>query len=266
MKKATLVSLSCVLFFPGMAAYALPPPCTTPACAQSYFPPPPPSHCTTINLKNGTHTSLPGNMSFVVSPVDTNSDGYYETVLKITLKPLAKNILEKAQFSISYDETPMGNSVDIGDSSTNNGAGGDAGTQSNDAETQIGKASDTTAGFTEDPTLWVFGHDGVPNPSAVYEATDWGEGLAVVPQSVGSGDTITLNVSNEALSFDSSGRPVSGNIQSTWLYALNGQPDTEGPVNYDIYAGFNRVIYDPTLSRLGQGVETVEICTAPDLE
>ena len=42
------------------------------------------------------------------------------------------------------------------------------------------------------------------------------------------------------------------------LFALNGQPDSEGAVNYDIYIGLNRVI--DALSypdRIGSGLSKV---------
>lgn len=51
-------------------------------------------------------------------------------------------------------------------------------------------------------------------------------------------------------------------LDSSYLYALNGQPDSEGPVNYDIYAGFNRTIY--SAGRNGTGLTKVTIKLSPE--
>jgi hypothetical protein len=216
------------------------------------------SNCTSIDLRDGTYTPLPQNIEFVVPPDDNNGDGYYEAVLKITLKQARIFIPKTARFSVLYDGVPEGNSVNIGDSETNNGGAGDAKTQSNDAEMQIGRQGDTSFGLDPDATLWVNGHDGYP-PAPTY-----GPAISIVPQSVRKGDTITLDVANERLSFNNPATPLSGNLQSSWLYSLKGQPDSEGPVNYDIFASFNRVIYDPNNRRLGRGVGNVKVCLFPN--
>ena len=69
---------------------------------------------------------------------------------------------------------------------------------------------------------------------------------------------MALTVSNERIRYKSQHFPISGEIRSPWLYALNGQPDTEGPVNYDIFASFNRVIAGNY--RSGSGVGEVKVC------
>lgn len=45
------------------------------------------------------------------------------------------------------------------------------------------------------------------------------------------------------------------------MFALAGQPDSEGLVNYDIFAAFNRVIADPF--RLGSGAASVTVTLFP---
>ncbi|MEZ4717116.1 MAG: hypothetical protein R2851_13675 [Caldilineaceae bacterium] len=47
-----------------------------------------------------------------------------------------------------------------------------------------------------------------------------------------------------------------GDVESPYLFALDGQSDREGPVNFDIYAAFNRNI---TGDRLGVGVRNVTV-------
>jgi hypothetical protein len=53
-----------------------------------------------------------------------------------------------------------------------------------------------------------------------------------------------------------------GELQSEHLFALGGQPDSEGPVNYEIFAGFNRTIYKA--SRSGHGLGYVRIFLLKD--
>ena len=108
-------------------------------------------------------------------------------------------------------------------------------TQSNDAEMQILNTS-----------LNVYGND--PTPVAV-------KNILNVNNVVGAGSRILLDVRNNFLGFGS------GDLRSVNLYALAGQPDTEGPVNYDVYAAFNRVIQNN--ARSGTGVTQVTITLYP---
>jgi len=72
---------------------------------------------------------------------------------------------------------------------------------------------------------------------------------------VSQGDTIPIEVSNYYLGWGG------GELRSQYLYALDGQPDSEGPVNYDIYAAFNRTIY--SAGRDGSGVTEVILTLHP---
>jgi hypothetical protein len=173
-----------------------------------------------IDLENDTHTcSGIAAIDFVQEP------GNHEVVLKVNLDPNGPLGSTRAVFEVEYGEPPSGWTVNIGDSATNNGAGGDCATQSNDAELDI-----------QGTTMRVFGF-------------------------VDSGSLVILEISNERLDWDNHSGEA-GNLVSPYLYALNGQPDTEGPVNYDIYAAFNRVItFDgcPPEMRRGSGVTHVTV-------
>jgi hypothetical protein len=185
-----------------------------------------------INLTNNTFVnSTGGAASFVVSP----SGG--RTVVKVTLNP-SLNGFSKARFTVTYNSTPTNWTVNIGDSSTNNGGGGDAATQSNDAEVQV-----------LNTTMTALGRDATPPP----------KNLVDVPSFVANGRTVIIEVSNNFVGWSSLNG--SGTLNSIYLYALNGQADSEGPVNYDIYAAFNRVISDT--SRTGTGVGSVTIDLLP---
>jgi hypothetical protein len=200
----------------------------------------------TIDMKTGNYWGelwqRSDLVSFVQSPVNQYPDDYYETVLKLNLDP-AKSLFNAAIFDIQYDANPWGWSVNIGDSRSNNGYKGDGGDQSNDAELQIG------ANINDYPShndMFVYGNDNYKD----------GQPLVKVPDIVSQGSTLSLTVFNNQIQWNNhSGN--SGNLNSPYLYALDGQSDFEGPVNYDIFAAFNRSI--DGIYRPGSGVSQVKI-------
>jgi hypothetical protein len=187
-------------------------------------PPPPPPGCT-INVTGGTHncSGVPG------ISVQSLSGG--RLLLKLTFTPGQG---QTANLAVTYNAAPTGFTVNIGDSSTNDGGGGDGATQSNDAEMMI-----------QGQQLSVFGRDGTPT-YPLYTVPNMG---------IGAGAVVNFEVADRNLCW----RLLTYTcLNSEWLYALNGQPDTEGPVNYDIYAAFNRVITGRT-DRNGTGVSSVSV-------
>ncbi len=183
-----------------------------------------------IDLVTNTHTCDGiSAITFVAAP----SGG--EAVVKVNLDPNVSGF-RRAIFEVEYGGTPSGWTVNVGDSATNNGGGGDRGTQSNDCEMQVNGT-----------TMTVYGKDGIPS-----------QPLTQVAGMVGSGTRLTVDVSNEQLRWHNySGE--ADTLSSPYLYALNGQSDTEGPVNYDVYAGFNRVVDIFPYVRTGSGVTRVRI-------
>ena len=186
----------------------------------------------TIDLTTGEIVGEHPGITLVSAPTDSNNDGYYEVVVKLNYQ----SGFETSKFLIEYDKTPENWTVNIGDSQSNNGHKGDGSHQSNDAETQI-----------LNQNLVVHGNDDIPsslNP------------LANVSDFVTQPSEIEFKVSNEYLAWNNN-NGILGDVESPYLYALNGQADSEGPVNYDIYAAFNRVI--SSTSRIGSGVSKVTI-------
>lgn len=203
------------------------------ARAEKPIPPDPggPVSCT-LNLKyNINGCAGVAGLTVSLTPIGGTSATSTQAWLKATL-----GYGQRAVFTVRYDAVPSGWTVDIGDSSTNNGWAGDAGTQRNDAEMQVAGRS-----FT------VYGRDGTP-VQPLFNFDNPGLG----PGSVG-----TFDVSDQKLCWNLPG--TDGCLNSSYLYALNGQPDSEpGGVNFDIYAGFNRVISGPG-SRVGSGVTSVTV-------
>lgn len=117
-------------------------------------------------------------------------------------------------------EEPTGFSFNIGDSSTNNAYGGDWVTQRNDAEVHSVNSDLLFIGKTKAP------------------GQHWGV-LFRGPGMVTTGN-LEINVQDE-LATAATDR-FYAYVNSWKMFALNNQPDVDGPVNNDIYVGINRVI------------------------
>ena len=202
----------------------------------------------TMDLRTGTADApVPPFITFKDPPADKNRDGWYEAVLRINLNdPKIGNPYRVVEFQVEYDAEPAGQvNLNIGDSSTNNSGGGDSGTQANDAEINIGNGE----GHCTD--LDIFGKDATPIPGNILER---------VPGFVGKGVVVRFTIGDQYLSW-SNNRGRCGKLSSPHLFALGGQADREGPVNYELYAAFNRVISGPY--RLGSGVRRVTVVLSP---
>jgi len=188
-----------------------------------------------IDLNNNTHTCQSiSAINFISQPVNN------QAVVRISFDPaLYKHT--KAVFEVSYDKQPSAWTVNIGDSKSNNGNGGDGGDTSNAAEMQI-----------LDTDMSVYS-----NTLPGYETQVLDGSLLLHTESnvISQGKSISLEVSNERLHWTSPSG--GGEVFSKYLYTLKGQNTVYGPVDYDIYAAFNRVI--GTDRRSGSGVNSVRI-------
>ncbi|PKL45992.1 MAG: hypothetical protein CVV42_18005 [Candidatus Riflebacteria bacterium HGW-Riflebacteria-2] len=163
------------------------------------------------------------------------SDQSGQAVVKVVLDP-AKTEFTKARFELHYGDEIEGWTLNIGDSVSNNGHGGDGADQTRDSEVQI-LGSD----------LALFGDDTAPTGEAKILARS--TGLAV------PGAVVVVEVSNNQISWHND-KGVDGVIKSEYVFSLAGQGDAEGQPNYDIYAGFNRVVVG---GRVGKGLKRVKI-------
>ncbi|MBV7333071.1 VWA domain-containing protein [Chloroflexi bacterium TSY] len=219
-----------------------PTPTSTPAPTRR--PRPQPASCA-LNLDSGTN-NCGGIVAIHYIDMERASrrhaDG--EALMMLTLDP-RRTGYTRVRFDITYRETPNGRSVNIGDSISNSGYGGDDGDQSNDAEMQILEGA-----------LVVYGNDQTPK----HQTTDGNRELAYFEDMVRQGETISLEISNERLEIDSPGGTET--VDSRYLFALAGQPDREGRPNFDIFAAFNRTIADDR-GGTGMGVSEVIVTVYP---
>nr|KAG5690531.1 hypothetical protein BaRGS_014664 [Batillaria attramentaria] len=134
-------------------------------------------------------------------------------VLKLTFNNSTRKRAEIfMRFSNSTDW-----SFNVGDSRTNNGWGGDAATQDSDAEVHSRSRTILFYGKGIQGSQW-YGH--------LYSGQDFID------------DAVTLNVADELAVANNGNDLLYFNTYKT--FALNGQADSEGPVNYDVYLGMNR--------------------------
>jgi hypothetical protein len=180
----------------------------------------------TTGVIRGQHHAL----TFVTAPRDSDGDGAFEAVLKANLLGV-----EGLQVDVTFSDRPSDWSLNIGDSSTNNGAAGDGCTQTNDAELDV---------FSGEIRVWA--NDDLSGPEKT---------LATETAIAKPGATVSFVVRDGSLAWRS-GDNVGG-VSSPHLFALAGQPDREGPVNHDIFVGINRVI--SSSYRRGAGVAKVSV-------
>lgn len=220
----------------GMLLMPLPP-ATSPnsmvAIAQS--PCPQPLIPCAIDLKTGLFTGACQNspLSFVVLPNEGGvNDGWKETVVKVNLGTGCTC----ANFVVEYEGTPTGWTVNIGDSPTNNGFGGDSSNLTiSAAETQV-----------LDQTMSVYSTGLAPGVLDRLLTQD----LALTD------GAIKFVVKNQFLSL-SQPHTVLQTPNSQLLYAIPDLLPTS-PDGSNIYAGFNRVVSGPG-GRIGTGARRVSI-------
>jgi hypothetical protein len=193
-----------------------------------------------IDLKTGKVSARSNSViSLINPPADSNKDSWFEAAVKIKFD----GNIKKVKFIVAYDKTPSGWTVNLGDSQSNNGYGGDASTQSRDAEMQI-----------VNKNMAVFGND--------YNTPAGGELIqGKVPDFANKSSRVELEVSNEQLTWDNKSG-LKNTLNSPYLYALKNQSDATGTLNSEIYAGFNRVISGPG-NRIGSGASKVTILLNP---
>lgn len=194
---------------------------------------------------------------------DSNGDKSWETVVTIDLDPA--KACRTLGMRLTFGRSVTGFPLNVGDSPTNNGYGGDASTTSRCAELQIDhpwQGGDFLRVFT--PTL---------SPSnAVGELLHLG-----LPPLTGRSMVLEVRDQHFELALEpmpADGRPltvVMDGMATGHLFALAGQPDPGAPggsaPDYRLHVAFNRVIHRrdgaPWEGRIGTGVRRVELYLTP---
>ncbi|KAK6172094.1 hypothetical protein SNE40_018049 [Patella caerulea] len=190
-----------------------------------------------------SRTDLPVNTGFYDLEIDLTSGQYHGNHFAITwISNLTRGLSEKCglqgvveltfpralanedQVTAMIDmwfDTPTAWVFNIGDSKSNDGFSGDGQTQQNDCEVE---------GYGS--TFTVHGSDKARDPlNKILNIED--DFL---------NKTASFLVTNEELAWRGQGESSYRGMKDESLFALKGQSDNQGPVNYDIYVGMNRVI------------------------
>ncbi|XP_033123917.1 signal peptide, CUB and EGF-like domain-containing protein 1 isoform X3 [Anneissia japonica] len=179
-----------------------------------------------LNLRSGNVTGSSDCIQVIVPPVPSNNKLCdRQAVIKVDFSGLCKSV----KFVLLYGEAPTSWTVDISDSQTGDGYGGsrDQLKATNIAETQIfGRQmriySNSLPGHT-DATI------------------DGGLLLKVIDNIAEEGSRLTLHISDERIQWNNH-KTQKGVMNSKYLYTLSGQEPLFGEeMEYNIYAGFNRV-------------------------
>jgi len=204
----------------------------------------------TLDLTNGK-----SNCDLVKQIKVVESNKWGEMVLELDLAPV-NGVAQKATFDINFEgepdtwfkDSPKAWTVNIGDSITNNGRAGDGATQSNDSELHV-----TNQG------LYVYASD-YGNSELLYNQSE----IFNVFNQTDDGYNLKFAIANNRVDYTNNDMFGTDTINSPYLFALEGQSDDEGEVNYDIYASFNRVIANNY--RNGDGVASIMISIEEDVE
>ncbi len=173
-------------------------------------------------------------------PTDSNGDGWLETAIEIDLTTECSRVC----VVLDYTETPTGFTLNLGDSPTNNGYGGNSGGPESASEVQIAN---------QRLSLWTDGFS--LGPGVVDE-------LATADLRLANG-SYKVCVSNQHVTF---GQPQS-TVSTPNYQLLFALPDTNPGVpaadQYKVYVGLNRVIDvlggSPSAGRTGTGLRRAHI-------
>lgn len=176
-----------------------------------------------INLRSGVVKGYSPFISFLTSPVTSpGSRCDKQVVLRIDFS----GKYHGAKFFLDYSEPPRFWTLDISDSPTGDGYGGDHGTTSNMAETQI-----------HNKQLRVYGND---LPGHMDASSNGGLLIHTTDNFVKRGSRVKLDISDERIQWKSG--KIKDFLESKFLFTLNGQEPLYGIKDNFLYVGLNRVV------------------------
>lgn len=193
-----------------------------------------------LDLKDGVVRGYSPYISFITSP--TTNPGT-ECDKKVVLEIDFSGKYRGAKIFLNYAERPRLWTLDISDSPTGDGYGGDNGTTSNMAETQI-----------HNKQLRIYG-----NSLSGYMDASANGGLLIktVENFARKGSRVKVDISDERVEWKS--KEVKDFIESKFLYTLSGQETLYGAQEQKVYVGFNRVVAGEFRSGTGLCQATIEL-------
>lgn len=176
-----------------------------------------------IDLREGIVSGYSPYIEFLTSPNHSpNGQCNSQAVIKVDLSGRYRSI----NLFLEYGDIPRQWTLDISDSETGDGNGGDNGTTGNMAETQICNRQ-----------LRIYGNN---RPGHMDVSANGGLLMKIVDNFVKKGAKVNLNISDENVEWAHGKKR--GHLESEFLFTLNGQKPSYGDVDYNIYIAFNRVV------------------------
>lgn len=179
-------------------------------------------HTVEIDLRLGYVRGYSPYITFLKSPKPSRTDACdCQAAVKLDLSSKYKGV----KFHLHYGQAPQLWTFHVSDSASGDGYGEDV-TSSNNAEAHI-----------HNRQLRVYGNK---LPGYMDATINGGALLRVVDNVVKNGTKTVIDVSDERIQWIDDGKKHV--IESKFLFALSGQKSLTGLVDYDLYAGFNRVV------------------------
>ncbi|VDI62204.1 signal peptide, CUB and EGF-like domain-containing protein 3 isoform X1 [Mytilus galloprovincialis] len=198
-----------------------------------------------LDLRNGVVKGYSPYISFVQQPTKSGS---FSCDKQVVLKIDFSGKYDGARFMFEYGEPPRMWTIDISDSPTGDGYGGDNGTTSNMAEMQV-----------HNKQLRIYGNNLKGHMDA---SSDGGLLIRTIDDFIRKGSRVKMDISDERLEYKSG--KTKDYIESRFLYTLKGQDTEYGLKDYSVYVGLNRVVAGSYRSGSGLCRATITLYSLPE--
>ena len=148
---------------------------------------------------------------------------------------------------LNYAKSPRLWTLDISDSPSGDGYGGDDGTTSNMAELQILNRQ-----------MRIYGNN---LPGYMEATSDGGLLIRTIDDFATKGSKAVITISDERVDWQRG--KMKESLTSKFLYTLNGQETLYGKVDYDVFFGFNRVVAGNFRNGSGLCSVSIKLITFP---
>lgn len=197
-----------------------------------------------LDLRNGVVKGYSPYISFVQRP---STRGGFACDKQVVLKIDFSGKYDGARFVFEYSEPPRMWTMDISDSPTGDGYGGDNGTTSNMAEMQM-----------HNKQFRIYGNNLKGHMDA---SSDGGLLIRTIDNFIRKGSRVKIDISDERLEYKSG--KYKDFLESRFLYTLNGQDTEYGLKDYSVYVGLNRVVAGTYRSGSGLCRATITLYSLP---
>ena len=197
-----------------------------------------------IDLQRAIVRGYSPYVSFIKSPVRVSKNPCSaQAVLKIDFS----KTYQGAKLLLHYGRSPRLWTLDVSDSPTGDGYGGDAGTTSNMAEVQI-----------HNRQMRIYGN---VLPGYLDASSNGGLLIRTIDGFVNKNSKAILDISDERLQWTRGN--INDFLESKFLFTLNGQETVYGAVEHNLYIGFNRVISGNFRNGSGLCSATIQLYSFP---